>query len=151
MNPSGNITKSARAEDIERRWLVVDAKGQTLGRLATQIATLLRGKHKALFTPHVDCGDFVVVINAEHVEVSEKRAEKKEYYHYTGYLGGARFRSYKNLKKDNPAEIVELAVRRMLPKNRLGKVIFKKLKVYAGAEHPHQAQRPESYALPYAK
>ncbi|MFN4908655.1 MAG: 50S ribosomal protein L13 [Bacteroidota bacterium] len=149
MNQHGNITRSARAEDVQRDWLVVDATDCTVGRLATQIATLLRGKHKALFTPHVDCGDFVIVINADKVVLEGKRAEQKEYFHNTGYPGGGRMRSFTNIMQSKPEEIVELAVKGMLPKNSLGRSIVKKLKVYSGSEHPHAAQQPKAYQLPY--
>lgn len=149
MNQHGNITRSVRAEDVQRDWLVVDAANCTVGRLATQIATLLRGKHKALFTPHVDCGDFVIVINADKVVLEGKRAEQKEYFHNTGYPGGGRMRSFTNIMQNKPEEIVELAVKGMLPKNSLGRSIVKKLKVYSGSEHPHAAQQPKAYQLPY--
>lgn len=149
MNQHGNITRSIREQDVQRDWLVVDATNCTVGRLATQIATLLRGKHKPLFTPHVDCGDFVIVINADKVVLEGKRAEQKEYFHNTGYPGGGRMRSFSNIMKSKPEEIVELAVKGMLPKNSLGRAIVKKLKVYSGSEHPHSAQQPKSYELPY--
>ncbi|MBU3678246.1 MAG: 50S ribosomal protein L13 [Candidatus Kapabacteria bacterium] len=149
MNQHGNITRSVREQDVQRDWLVVDAANCTVGRLATQIATLLRGKHKALFTPHVDCGDFVIVINADKVVLEGKRAEQKEYFHNTGYPGGGRMRSFSNIMKSKPEEIVELAVKGMLPKNSLGRSIVKKLKVYSGSEHPHSAQQPKNYELPY--
>jgi len=149
MNQHGNITRSIRDQDVQRDWLVVDATNCTVGRLATQIATLLRGKHKALFTPHVDCGDFVIVINADKVVLEGKRAEQKEYFHNTGYPGGGRMRSFSNIMKSKPEEIVELAVKGMLPKNSLGRSIVKKLKVYSGSEHPHSAQQPKNYELPY--
>lgn len=149
MNQHGNITRSVRSEDVQRDWLVVDATNCTVGRLATQIATLLRGKHKASFTPHVDCGDFVIVINADKVVLEGKRAEQKEYFHNTGYPGGGRMRSFTNIMQSKPEEIVELAVKGMLPKNSLGRAIVKKLKVYSGSEHPHTAQQPKAYQLPY--
>ncbi|MFN8366771.1 MAG: 50S ribosomal protein L13 [Candidatus Kapaibacterium sp.] len=149
MKTSGDITKSIRHEDVQRKWWVVDANGMTLGRLATQVAVLLRGKHKAIYTPHVDCGDYVVVINADKVQLQGKRAEQKEYFHYTGYMGGERFRSFKDLIKTKPDEVIELAVKGMLPKNSLGKKIGMKLKAYAGTEHPHGAQSPEPFQLPY--
>ncbi|MFM8771067.1 MAG: 50S ribosomal protein L13 [Candidatus Kapaibacterium sp.] len=149
MNQHGNITRSVREQDVQRDWLVVDAANCTVGRLATQIATLLRGKHKPLFTPHVDCGDFVIVINADKVVLEGKRAEQKEYFHNTGYPGGGRMRSFSNIMKSKPEEIVELAVKGMLPKNSLGRAIVKKLKVYSGSEHPHSAQQPKNYELPY--
>lgn len=149
MESSGKITKSIREVDVERKWLVVDAAGKTLGRIATQIAILLRGKDKPFYTPHVDCGDYVIVINAAQVKVTGKRQEQKEYFHYTGYPGGGRTRSFKNLVVSKPEEVIELAVRGMLPKNSLGREIGKKLKVYAGNEHPHAAQMPVSRELPY--
>lgn len=150
MKPSAKITKSAREADIQRAWWVVDAAGKTLGRVATQVATLLRGKHKPLYTPHVDCGDFVIVINASQIKVTGKRNDKKEYFHYTGYMGGARFRSFKDLVASKPDEVIELAVKGMLPKNSLGRRIGKKLKVYGGDEHPHAAQTPKTYELPHS-
>ncbi len=143
------ITRSVRKEDVQQDWWVVDAAGQTVGRLATQVATLLRGKHKPSFTPHVDCGDFVIVINADKVKVEGKRAEQKEYFHYTGYPGGGRVRSFQQMLENKPEEIIELAVRGMLPKNRLGRVINGKLKVYRGSEHPHEAQQPKAWELKY--
>jgi len=143
------ITRSVRKEDVQHDWWVVDAAGQTVGRLATQVATLLRGKHKPSFTPHVDCGDFVIVINADKVKVEGKRAEQKEYFHYTGYPGGGRVRSFQQMLENKPEEIIELAVRGMLPKNRLGRVINGKLKVYRGSEHPHAAQMPKAWELKY--
>jgi large subunit ribosomal protein L13 len=129
----------------------VDAAGQTVGRLATQVATLLRGKHKPSFTPHVDTGDFVIVINADKIQLKGKRTEQKEYFHNTGYPGGGRMRSFKQLIQTKPEEVVELAVKGMLPKNSLGRTIGRKLKVYAGGEHPHSAQQPKTYALPYSE
>lgn len=141
------MTKSIRQEDVDQKWWVVDAQGQTVGRLATQVATLLRGKHKPYFTPHVDCGDFVVVINAEKIELQGKRAEQKEYFHYTGYPGGARVRTFKQLLHSKPSEIIQHAVHGMLPKNTLGSRIESKLRVYAGDQHPHIAQKPEPFEL----
>lgn len=149
MTQNQRITQSVREQDVTRQWWVVDADGQTVGRLATQIAVLLRGKHKALFTPHVDCGDYVIVINADKVVMQGKRAEQKEYFHNTGYPGGGRMRSFKDLMKTRPEEVVELAVKGMLPKNSLGRVIVKKMKVYSGTEHPHEAQAPKSWTLRY--
>lgn len=143
------ITKSLRVEDVQSDWWVVDAAGQTVGRLATQLATLLRGKHKPSFTPHIDGGDHVVVINAEKVVMQGKRAEQKEYFHNTGFPGGGRMRPFKDLIVSKPEEVVELAVKGMLPKNRLGKQIIKKLKVYRGEEHPHEAQQPKAFTLLY--
>lgn len=145
------LTKSVRTEDAQHDWWVVDAAGQTVGRLATQVATLLRGKHKPSFTPHVDTGDFVIVINADKIQLKGKRVEQKEYFHNTGYPGGGRMRSFKQLIQTKPEEVVELAVKGMLPKNSLGRTIGRKLKVYAGGEHPHSAQQPKTYALPYSE
>ncbi len=132
-----------KAEDVEKKWYLVDAEGKTLGRLASQIARLLRGKHKPVFTPNADLGDFVVVINAEKVMMTGKRPEKKQLYHNTMYPGGARFESVRDLMKTKPETVMEHAVRGMLPHNRLGRRIIKKLKVYRGPAHPHTAQSPE--------
>jgi large subunit ribosomal protein L13 len=138
-------TRFFKTEHTQQKWHLVDAQGKTLGRLATQVARLLRGKHKPMFTPNADVGDFVVVVNAAKVKVTGKRTEMKEYFHYTGYPGGATFERFNDLMQKNPQRVIEHAVRGMLPHNRLGRQIFKKLKVYAGPEHPHAAQRPESY------
>jgi large subunit ribosomal protein L13 len=136
-------TISVREADVEKKWWVVDADGQTVGRLASQIARILRGKHKPLFTPHVDCGDFVVVVNAEKVVMATKRAEQKEYSRYTGYPGGRRVMTYQQMLETRPERILEHAVLGMLPKNRLGRRIGKKLHIYAGDQHPHAAQKPQ--------
>ncbi len=136
-------TFSARPADIEKKWYLVDAEGQVLGRMATRIADILRGKDKPIYTPHIDTGDFVVVINAEKVVVTGKKAEQKEYQRYSGYPGGLKKISYQRMLKTHPERIVEHAVRGMIPHNRLGRAIIKKLKVYAGSEHPHQSQQPE--------
>ncbi|MES2764578.1 MAG: 50S ribosomal protein L13 [Bacteroidota bacterium] len=144
------MTKSIRAVDVEQQWWVVDAGGKTLGRVAAQVATLLRGKHKPYYTPHVDCGDFVVVINAGGIQVQGKRTEQKEYFHYTGYPGGGRTVSFKDAVAHKPDFVIEHAVKGMLPKNRLGREIVKKLKVYGGAEHPHEAQQPKTFELKYS-
>ncbi len=138
------VTKSA---DVERRWYVVDAEGKTLGRLASQIAAILRGKHKPIYSPSVDCGDFVIVVNAEKIAVTGQRMEKKMYYRHSGYPGGLRELSLRQQLEKHPTRPVELAVRGMLPKNRLGRKMIKKLKVYAGPEHPHEAQQPEVMEL----
>jgi len=130
-------------DDVEQKWFVVDANGQTLGRLASRIAHVLRGKHKPQFTPNADLGDFVVVINAEKIQLTGKRPELKQLYHNTGYPGGARFDAFKELIKTNPERVMEHAVRGMIPHTKLGRRIFKKLKVYRGTEHPHAAQKPE--------
>ncbi len=149
MEPSAKFTKSYRKEDVQRKWWVIDAAEMTVGRLSTQVATLLRGKHKAIFTPHVDTGDFVIVINADKVIMEGKRVEMKEYFSHSGYPGGVKIEKFKDLLATNPAKIIEHSVKGMLPKNRLGRQIVKKLKVYAGGEHPHIAQQPESYNLQY--
>lgn len=136
-------TYSAKAEDIQRRWYIVDAEGKSLGRMATQIATVLRGKHKAMFTPHMDCGDYVIVINAEKIGVTAKRLDEKMYYRHSGYPGGLTTESMRTVMAKRPERIISEAVRRMLPKNLLSKQVMRKLKVYAGSEHPHGAQMPE--------
>ena len=140
-------TVSAKGSEVERKWWVVDASGQKVGRLASQVATILRGKHKPSFTPHVDCGDFVVIINAEKIELAPKRAAQKEYNWYTGYPGGRRTETFQEALQRHPERIIERAVRGMLPKNRLGREINKKLKIYAGDEHPHTAQQPQPLEL----
>ncbi len=149
LKASGRITKFVRKQEVERRWWVVDAAGKTLGRLASQVARLLRGKHTPFFSPHVDCGDFVIVINAAQVRVEGKRRTKKEYFRYTGYPGGARFETFRELLRRRPEAVIEHAVWGMLPKGRLGRRLIRKLKVYAGPEHPHQAQQPQPYEFPY--
>ncbi len=133
-----------KENEIERKWYVVDASGLVLGRLATKIATVLRGKNKPQFTPHLDVGDFVVVVNAEKVRVSGKKADIKTYSHYTGYPGGLKQQVFSDVQRRHPERIIEYAVWGMLPHSRLGKQQFKKLKVYRGAAHPHQAQKPEN-------
>ncbi|MEM6531567.1 MAG: 50S ribosomal protein L13 [Myxococcota bacterium] len=140
-------TVSAKKEDVKREWYVVDAADQTLGRLATRVATVLRGKHKPIFTPHVDTGDFVVVINAEKVRLTGKKGEDKMYHHHTGWIGGVVSRTAKQLRETRPEKLIENAVHGMLPKNVLGRQMGKKLKVYAGAEHPHAAQQPRELAV----
>jgi large subunit ribosomal protein L13 len=140
-------TRSAKQEEVDHKWHLVDASGQTVGRLATRVATLLRGKHKASFTPHVDTGDFVVVVNAAQVKMTGKRMTQKEYYHNTLYPGGARHEKFSELMAKHPERIISEAVKGMLPKNSLGKKTFKKLKVYAGAEHEHAAQNPVTFQL----
>ncbi len=129
--------------EIERKWHLVDAEGKILGRLASRIAQILSGKDKPIYTPHLDVGDFVVVINAEKVKVTGGKEEKKIYYRHTGYPGGLKERTYEELLSKKPQDIIRKAVRGMLPKNKLGRQMFKKLKVYTGSEHPHQAQSPE--------
>ena len=147
MEASAKITKSLRKEDVEKSWWVVDAENQTLGRLATQVAVLLRGKHKPSFTPHVDCGDFVIVINAEKIQIQGKRLDQKEYFSHSGYPGAGKFRSFKELIANKPDFVIQHAVKGMIPKNRLGRQIMKNLKIYAGTEHPHEAQQPKNFEL----
>ncbi|HEX9634251.1 MAG TPA: 50S ribosomal protein L13 [Candidatus Binatia bacterium] len=140
-------TFAVKASDIERQWLVVDATGQTLGRLATRIATLLEGKHKVTYSPHLDTGDHVVVINAARIKVTGNKLIQKRYYRHSGYPGGLKEESLQTLLARKPELVVERAVKGMLPQNRLGRAMFKKLKVYGGAEHPHQAQQPTAAEL----
>lgn len=137
-------TVSTKPHEVERKWYLVDAEGQTLGRLASRIATILRGKHKPGFTPHVDTGDFVIVINAEKIHVTGKRLDTKFYYRHSGYPGGIKAESLRVVLQRKPEKALMEAVRRMLPKNNLGRTMLKKLKVYGGSEHPHEAQKPES-------
>jgi large subunit ribosomal protein L13 len=144
VNTQSYKTKFANAQTYEREWFVVDAKNKTLGRLATQIATILRGKHKATYTPHFDAGDYVVVINANQIHLSGNKWDQKNYISYTGYPGGQRTINAKDLNVKKPIAIVENAVRGMLPKNRLGRDMFRKLFVYEGADHPHAAQKPQT-------
>jgi large subunit ribosomal protein L13 len=136
-------TKSAKAIEIERRWFVVDASNQSLGRLASEVAKILRGKHRPQYTPHADTGDFVIVVNAEKVGLTGNKLRDKMYYNHSGYPGGLRTESAEHLLSRRPADVIERAVRGMLPKNTLGRAMGKKLKVYAGASHPHTAQKPE--------
>ncbi len=140
-------TLSAKAEDVNRRWFVVDAQGRPLGRIATRIASILRGKHKAEYTPHVDTGDFVIVINAEKVKLTGAKLDQKHYHRHLGRPGGMLEMSYRHLLDTRPALAIEHAVKGMLPKNPLGRKMVGKLKVYAGAAHPHSAQKPEPLAV----
>lgn len=140
-------TKSANAQTVDKKWVLVDAEGQVLGRLATQVATLLRGKHKPNFTPHVDCGDYVVVINADKVRLTGNKMMQKEYVRHTGYPGGQRVVLAADMHKNKPDRMVEKAIKGMLPKNRLGRELFRNLRVYTGTEHPHEAQQPEKFEL----
>ena len=140
-------TWNAKAEDFERRWYLVDAEGQTLGRLATRIADTLRGKRKPEYTPHVDSGDFVVVVNAEKIAVTGKKLDEKLYYRHSGYPGGLRSRSLRQELERRPTEVLRRAVKGMLPRNRLARRQITKLKIYAGPVHPHEAQRPEALPL----
>jgi large subunit ribosomal protein L13 len=140
-------TLMAKTGQIERNWHLIDASGKTLGRLASTIAHILRGKHKPEFTPHVDTGDYIVVINAEKIAVTGKKRTNKQYEHYTGYPGGLKTNSFDKLQKRFPARIIEKAVKGMLPKNPLGYAMISKLKVYAGESHPHSAQNPKVTAI----
>ncbi|MCZ6643816.1 MAG: 50S ribosomal protein L13 [Gammaproteobacteria bacterium] len=140
-------TVSMRAEDVQRTWFVVDAENKTLGRLATEVARRLRGKHKPTYTPHVDTGDYIIVVNAEKVRVTGRKFTDKIYYRHTGYPGGIKGTSFKHLQASHPERIVEKAVKGMLPRNPLGRAMYRKLKVYAGSEHPHAAQQPETLEL----
>ena len=137
----------ARPHAVERKWHLIDAEGQTLGRLATEISRLLRGKNKPQYTPHIDTGDFVVVVNAEKVVVTGKKAEQKVYRRHSGYPGGLKETSYEAMLERKPTEILRRAVRGMMPRTRLGRQQFRKLKIYAGPEHPHEAQNPQPYEV----
>ena len=128
---------------VERKWYVVDAEGQTLGRLASEVAKVLRGKNKPIFTPHEDCGDFVIVVNAEKIKVSGKKLDQKIYYHHSDYVGGMKETSLRDMIAKHPERVIELGVKGMLPKGPLGRQMYKKLFVYAGADHKHEAQKPE--------
>ena len=132
-----------KKETVERKWYVIDAEGKSLGRVATKAAHVLRGKHKPTFTPHIDCGDNIIIINAEKVNLTGNKLEDKMYYNHSMYVGGLRERTAKEMKEKYPVEMVERAVKGMLPHNRLGRAMYKKLFVYTGAEHPHAAQKPE--------
>jgi len=140
-------TYSAKAEDIQRSWYLVDAQGKVLGRLATQIAARLRGKHKPEFTPHADTGDFIVVVNAAKIRVTGRKAQRKTYYRHTGYPGGIRETTFEDLQAKHPTRALEHAVKGMLPKGPLGYAMFRKLKVYASDKHPHVAQQPKSLEI----
>jgi large subunit ribosomal protein L13 len=140
-------TYSAKDSDNEGRWCVVDASGAVLGRLATTIASRLRGKHNPLYTPHADTGDWIIVINADKVMLTGKKWDQKNYYHHSGYVGGLKTTTARELRDKRPEDLVRFAVKGMLPKNRLGRKQFKKLKVYVGAQHPHEAQNPEALEI----
>lgn len=140
-------TFTAKPAEVRRDWFVVDAEGKTLGRLATEIARRLRGKHKAEYTPHVDTGDYIVVINAEKVRVTGNKANAKQYYRHTGYPGGLRSMNFETLIDHAPEKVLEIAVKGMLPKGPLGRAMHKKMKVYAGSEHPHTAQQPQELTI----
>jgi large subunit ribosomal protein L13 len=140
-------TFSAKAETVQRDWFLIDANGKTLGRLATEIARRLRGKHKAVYTPHVDTGDYIVVINAEKVHVTGNKASDKMYYNHSGYMGGLKAISFEDLIQKAPERVIETAVKGMLPKNPLGRAMFRKLKVYVGSKHNHAAQQPQALEI----
>lgn len=140
-------TYSAKDSDVQGKWCVVDADGAILGRLASTVAARLRGKHNPLFTPHVDTGDFVIVINAEKIRMTGNKMVQKQYHRHTGYIGGLKTATAREILAKRPEELIRHAVKGMLPKNRLGSRLFKKLKVYAGGEHPHSAQQPEPLSL----
>ena len=131
-----------KKENVVRNWYVIDAEGKNLGRIATEAATLLRGKHKPTFTPHIDCGDFVIIVNASKVNLTGNKLDNKIYYNHSGYTGGLRERTAREMKEKYPVEMIERAVKGMLPKGRLGRQMYKKLFVYAESEHPHMAQKP---------
>ncbi|MEN6349143.1 MAG: 50S ribosomal protein L13 [Syntrophomonas sp.] len=133
----------AKPAEVEHKWYVIDASDKTLGRLASEVASILRGKHKPIYTPHVDTGDFVIIINAAKIKLTGDKLNKKMYRYHTGYPGGLKEMDYRTLMQKKPEKAVEVAVKGMLPHNRLGEAMFKKLKVYSGNEHPHQAQKPE--------
>lgn len=137
----------AKEQDVNKKWYVVDAENKVLGRLATQIAVRLRGKHKPIYTPHADTGDFIVVVNAKKVAMTGSKLDRKMYYRHSGYVGGLKQISARKLLEKKPEDIIRYAVRRMLPKNSLGRRQLKKLKIYAGPEHPHQAQQPEKLEI----
>ena len=136
-------TYMQRKEDLVRDWYVIDADGENLGRLATKVANVLRGKHKPTYTPHIDCGDYVIIVNASKVNLTGNKLDQKIYYNHSGYTGGLRERTARVMKENYPVEMVERAVKGMLPKGRLGRQMYKKLFVYADASHPHQAQQPK--------
>lgn len=141
------LTRFIKTEDADKKWYVIDATDQVLGRLAAKAATVIRGKNKAIFTPNMDTGDFVIVINAAQVKMTGKRELQKTYFRHSGYPGGARTSSYAEMMEKKPEFVIEKAVKGMLPKNRLGRKLVTKLKVYAGADHPHTAQQPEALSV----
>lgn len=142
-----NKSYMANAQTIERKWFVVDATDLVLGRLSTEVATLLKGKHKPTYTPHVDCGDYVIIVNADKVALTGNKLDDKLYYRHSGYPGGLKSRTAKRMLELQPQKVLEKSIRGMLPKNRLGEDMYRKLYVYADSEHPHQAQKPEVYTL----
>jgi len=140
-------TFTPKKEEIERKWLLIDAQGKILGRLASQVAAILRGKNKPIYSPHLDTGDEVIIINAREVLVTGKKREQKIYYHHSGYPGGLKSVKFETLFKNNPEKVLTTAIRGMLPHNKLGRAMIKKLRVYAGPEHPHRAQNPEAMEM----
>lgn len=141
------ITRFIKTEDADRRWYVVDATDQVLGRLAAKVASVIRGKNKPTFTPNMDTGDFVIIVNADKIKMTGKRELQKTYFRHSGYPGGAKTLTYGQMKEKYPERVIEYAVKGMLPKNRLGRKLIKKLKVYTGEEHPHSAQKPEQLSV----
>lgn len=142
-----NKTYMANAQTVEHKWYVIDATNKVLGRLSAEVATILRGKQKPTFTPHVDCGDYVIIVNAEKVALTGDKLEDKKYYRHSGYPGGLKERTAKRMLELQPQKVLEFAIRGMLPQNKLGDDLYRKLFVYVGPEHPHQAQKPEAYTL----
>lgn len=140
-------TFMAKAQDVQRKWYIIDAADKTLGRLATEVAAILRGKYKPIFTPHVDTGDFVIIVNAEKIKLTGNKLQDKQYFTHSRYPGGLKQMNYETLLQKRPEFAIEKAVKGMLPHNKLGEAMFKKLKVYRGTEHPHQAQQPEVWEL----
>ncbi len=136
-------TYMAKPAEIDRKWYIIDASGQVLGRLASEVALMLKGKHKPTYTPHVDTGDYIIIINADKIQLTGDKLQQKKYRYYTGYPGGLKEVDYQTMLRKRPEKAIEIAVKGMLPHNRLGRKMFKKLKVYRGDQHPHQAQKPE--------
>ncbi len=147
MNTTSYKTISANKDSVNKEWVLVDAENEILGRLASKVAKIVRGKYKVNFTPHVDCGDNIIIINAEKIQLSGNKIDQKEYVRHTGYPGGQRFTSVKQMLEKNPTEVIRKAVKGMLPKNRLGRAIMGNVHIYAGSEHPHQAQQPKKINL----
>ncbi len=145
MNTLSYKTESAKKETVERNWFVIDAEGEVVGRMCTKIATVLKGKHKPSYTPHVDCGDFIVVVNADKVRFTGNKMSDKQYVRYSGYPGGQKFATPKDMIDKKPRFVIENAVKGMLPKNKLGRAMVKKLFVYDGPDHPHEAQKPQPF------
>lgn len=140
-------TKSAKPAELKEHWVVIDAAGQTLGRLATQVAMRLRGKHRGIYTPHIDTGDYVIIVNAAQIHVTGRKLEQKVYHWHTGYIGNLKSRRLKDMLATHPERVILHAVAGMIPKNPLGRAMMRKLKIYSGADHPHQAQQPQAIAL----